>query len=137
MNSRDQAHFEDRKALAALERRPWLIIAIAIVALVAVSALVYGIVNTHTENRLQQLTNQNRVLTQQAQQAADEARIQALAGCQLYKLIAEAPLMPTTSSLGLNIAVGARIGYATADCTLGALKPADPRVAKLLPPGVK
>lgn len=137
MNSRDLAHAEDRKALRSLERRPWLIIAIAFVALIAVSALVYSIVNAHTTEQVKRLTEQNRVLTAQAQKAADEARIQALAGCQLYKLIAEAPLSPQTSSLGLNIAVGARIGYSTADCNLGVLSAPDPRVAKLLPPGVK
>lgn len=137
MNSREQAHAEDRRALRAMERRPWLIIAVAVVAMVAATALVYSIVNAHANGQTRRYAQQVRVLTEQAQTAADKAHAQALAGCQAYKLLADAPLTPQTSSYGVSISAAMRIAYSTAQCALGDLTSPDPRVAKLLPPGVK
>lgn len=68
---------------------------------------------------------------------ASHASRQAVAGCRLYKTVAEAPLAPQTTLLGLNLAVGARVAYSSAGCALGKLSPPDPRVAALLPAGVR
>lgn len=141
-NPRDKAREEDLAALRELERRPWLIIIISIVALIAVAGLIFNVVNRSANSneqkqtaQVQQAVQQVKVAVQQAQQAADAARAQALAGCQAYQLIAEAPVAANTSAFGLQISAALRIAYDTAGC-VPALTPADPRVAALLPPGM-
>lgn len=143
MNSRDQAHAEGRRALESMERRPWLVAALAVVAIIASTAAVFGVINKHNTDQLTTLTNQNRALTAQVQQAvakaqvaADKAQHQAKAQCQIDKTIAEGPLMPNTSAFGLRIAAATRVAYSDASCDLGKLKPADPRVAALIRAGV-
>lgn len=141
-NPREKAHAEDRAALREYERRPWIIIAVAILALIAVAGLIFNVVNRSANaneqkqtEQVQQAVQQVKVAVQQAQQAADAARAQALAGCTAYKLIAEAPVAVNASAFGLQISVALRIAYDTAGC-VPALAPADPRVAALLPPGM-
>lgn len=65
--------------------------------------------------------------------AAHNASNQALAGCRLYKTVAESPITDQTSGLGLTLAAGARTAYITAQCKLGPLKPIDPRVVPFMP----
>jgi hypothetical protein len=69
-------------------------------------------------------------------QAADAAQ-RARAYCDVSKKIAEAPIPSKVDDFGLEISAGFRKAYYNAGCTLGPLKPADPRVARLLPPGIK
>lgn len=142
MNSRESAHAEDRDALATLTGRPVRIIAIALIGMFLVG-LAYVVVSQNQNNQLQEAASQAQAASERANAAAaaakasaDQARAQALAGCRLYKLIADGPLQALTSPFAINASVGARVAYATAECELGPLLPADPRVAALLPPGV-
>lgn len=72
-----------------------------------------------------------------ARTSAQTANDRAQAACQLYKTVAEAPISPKSTPLGISIAVGARVAYANAKCNLGTLKPPDPRVSLLLPPELR
>lgn len=134
MNSRDQAHAENERALRDLLMRPIvtvvLIVAIAVLGVVVASGAAYNIATRHATDQISDLTDRLAV-------AVDEVRIQAKAQCDQNKAVANAPVPSTANELGLAISVGARIGYSTAKCTLGDLNPPDPRVAKLLPPGVR
>lgn len=146
MNSRDLAHEEDKRALWWLEHRVWVVIVIAVFAIIASTSLVYSIATRAAQDR-------NTTLTAQAQRAADAAAVaaekahqQASAQCSLDQAVAEAPLTAPISQLGLAISLGARIGYSVAQCAgvtsvisgkpFGLLTAPDPRVAALLPPGV-
>jgi hypothetical protein len=71
-----------------------------------------------------------------AQRTAAGATLKAQAACQLYKYVAESPVSPTTTELGYRLLAGGRIAYVSADCHLGNLKPADPRVQLYLPKGM-
>lgn len=144
MNSREQAHDEDRRALRTVLFLPILFALVTAALVVGSTALVYTIANNHATRQVRHANDQVRALTIQAQAAANAAQIaankaqqQALAGCQAYQLIAESPLAPTTTPAGLRLSAAMRIAYSTADCALGPLTPPDPRVAALLPPGVK
>jgi hypothetical protein len=71
-----------------------------------------------------------------ADTASRKANTSVQSQCQFYHDVANAPLGASTSPLGLVILADARIAYSGLNCTNGALAPADPRVQKLLPPGV-
>ncbi|MGX7679069.1 hypothetical protein ACSMXN_09225 [Jatrophihabitans sp. DSM 45814] len=67
-----------------------------------------------------------------AQSRAGTANQRAQAACQVYKTIAEAPVSPKATVLGLTIAAQMRLAYSNAGCTQGPLKPIDPRVMPYL-----
>lgn len=123
MNSREQAHHEDRTALRKLERRPWLVIALAVIGTIAASAFVYGIVNDHN-------TEQVRALTVQAQDAADRARGFAQADCQTWKTLADIRPSATSPVSGLQLYAGFRDSYHLKGCVdvSGELAAPDPRL---------
>lgn len=76
-------------------------------------------------------------IAHQAQSASDRANSSVQAQCKFYHDIAAVPPAPTSSILGLTILADARIAYDGLGCHNGTLPKADPRVAELLPPGIK
>lgn len=136
MNSRDRAHDEDRRALAALERQPWLIVALVLALSLGGPALVVSVITNHSNDRLSQISQQAKDAADKASAAASAARVLAQSQCGLDKAAAEAPLSNPSSPLGIAISAGARNGYTTAECTLGPLTPADPQILPYLLPGV-
>lgn len=132
MNSRDIAHQEDREALRSLERRPWLLIALAIIAVMAASGIVYGIVNQHSDAQTRQLTQQVRQLAQQAQGYAQ-------ADCGTWHGLTIIPPTPGASESGLRLWAGFRNTYVHKGCVAikGTVPPADPRLKPYLDPGVR
>lgn len=131
MNSRDLAHEEDRKALRSLERRPWIIIAIAIVAVMAASGIVYGIVNQHSDA-------QTRQLTQQVRQQASAAQRYSQADCGTWHDLTLIPPTTGASVSGLKLWAGFRNSYVHKGCVAikGPVPPVDPRLLPYLDPGV-
>jgi hypothetical protein len=77
------------------------------------------------------------VIAVNASSQAVTAQERARAYCDVSKKVAEADIPAKVSDLGLQISAGFRKAYYDAGCTLGPLKPADPRVARLLPPGIR
>lgn len=109
-------HFMTRRQ--KIERYLLWVIVVAVVALTAGYFAVNGIAH-------------------QARSASDRANTSVQAQCKFYHDIAAVPPAPTSSLLGLTILADARIAYDGLGCSNGMLAPADPRVAALLPPGVR
>lgn len=74
-----------------------------------------------------------------AGQRVDHTAHAVQGSCQFYRDLSAVPLTPTSSRALLTIIADARVAYDTADCPLvkGKLPPPDPRVAALLPPGLR